>query len=44
MLTHRYYETIEEARKLGAMNFRYDLNGTWQFNYAVNPRSRVVDF
>lgn len=40
----RYYETIEEARKSGAMNFRHDLNGTWQFNYAVNPRSRVVDF
>ena len=35
---------LRKRGNLGAMNLRHDLNGTWQFNYAVNPRSRVVDF
>lgn len=41
---HRYYETMEEARQSGSMNFRHSLNGTWKFSYAVNPRSRIEQF
>lgn len=41
---HKYYGTMEEARKKGRMNFQYSLNGTWKFSYAVNPSSRIKDF
>lgn len=41
---HKYYRSIEEAKNLGNMNDRYNLNGLWKFNFAKNPNSRVVDF
>src|SRR5690625_4302670 len=41
---HKYYETMEEARRRETMNFRESLNGAWKFSYAVNPDSRVKDF
>ncbi|MCL6605463.1 MAG: DUF4981 domain-containing protein [Paenibacillus sp.] len=41
---HKYYECMEEAKKGGAMALRHSLNGSWKFNYAVNPSSRAVDF
>src|SRR5699024_10032083 len=39
--SHRYYETMEEARKDKSMNLRHSLNGIWKFSYAKNPESRV---
>lgn len=41
---HRYYETMEEARKDNSMPLRHSLNGTWKFKYEQNPKNRVRDF
>lgn len=41
---HRYYETAAEAEKRGDMSLRHSLNGSWKFNYAVNPAARPADF
>ncbi|UTR10024.1 DUF4981 domain-containing protein [Evansella sp. LMS18] len=41
---HKFYETMEEAEKGASMPLRYDLNGSWKFNYSVNPASRPADF
>lgn len=41
---HRYYQTMDEAVGSGAMSMRYDLNGTWKFNYAIRPDSRPEFF
>ncbi len=37
---HRYYSTMEEAKASATMSMRYDLNGTWKFNYAIRPDCR----
>ncbi|QLG41449.1 DUF4981 domain-containing protein [Paenibacillus sp. E222] len=41
---HRYYRTMEEAKASGAMAMRYNLNGTWKFNYAIRPDCRPEAF
>ncbi len=41
---HMYYESMEEARSSASMNMRYELNGNWKFNYAVNPQNRPEHF
>ncbi|MBT2291109.1 DUF4981 domain-containing protein [Paenibacillus albidus] len=41
---HKYYETLEEAEQGVGMALRHSLNGSWKFNYAVNPASRAADF
>ncbi|WP_046174731.1 glycoside hydrolase family 2 TIM barrel-domain containing protein [Domibacillus indicus] len=41
---HLYYKTMEEARRGGAMNWRYSLNGSWKFHYAANIESRPASF
>ncbi|WP_410511714.1 glycoside hydrolase family 2 TIM barrel-domain containing protein [Paenibacillus sp. BR2-3] len=41
---HKYYQSMKEAEKGGAMALRHSLNGSWKFSYAVNPASRVADF
>lgn len=40
---HRYYVSEAEALS-GTMSMRLSLNGRWKFHYAVNPRSRPVNF
>ena len=37
---HRYYQTMEEAVASAEMALRYDLNGTWKFNYSIRPDCR----
>lgn len=37
---HRYYQTMEEAVASAEMALRYDLNGTWKFNYSTRPDCR----
>nr|WP_145402811.1 glycoside hydrolase family 2 TIM barrel-domain containing protein [Paenibacillus xylanexedens] len=37
---HRYYHTMEEAAANASMSMRYDLNGTWKFNYSIRPDCR----
>lgn len=37
---HRYYHTMEEAVANASMSMRYDLNGTWKFNYSIRPDCR----
>ncbi|MBR2566654.1 MAG: DUF4981 domain-containing protein [Paenibacillus sp.] len=37
---HRYYQTMEEAVASAEMKLRYDLNGTWKFNYSIRPDCR----
>ncbi|MCM3131832.1 DUF4981 domain-containing protein [Paenibacillus polysaccharolyticus] len=37
---HRYYQTMEEAMASAEMALRYDLNGTWKFNYSIRPDCR----
>lgn len=34
---HKWYETEEEARKMGDMALKYSLNGMWKFYQAENP-------
>lgn len=41
---HVYYKTMEEARSAAPMKLRYELNGNWKFNYAVNPQNRPEHF
>ncbi|WP_227871829.1 glycoside hydrolase family 2 TIM barrel-domain containing protein [Paenibacillus bovis] len=41
---HKYYATLAEAQTRGAMAWRHSLNGSWKFNYAVNPASRPQGF
>ncbi|MGM0877918.1 MAG: glycoside hydrolase family 2 TIM barrel-domain containing protein [Bacillota bacterium] len=41
---HVYYETMEEAKSAAPMKLRYELNGNWKFNYAVNPQNRPEHF
>lgn len=41
---HKYYVTMDEARNAGQMVMRHELNGSWKFNYAVNPDSRPEQF
>lgn len=41
---HRYYESMASAEAGAPMDMRHSLNGRWQFNYAVNPASRVQSF
>ncbi|MDR6554724.1 glycoside hydrolase family 2 TIM barrel-domain containing protein [Paenibacillus qinlingensis] len=41
---HRYYEEMASAEAGAPMAMRHSLNGRWQFNYAVNPASRVQSF
>lgn len=41
---HFYYETLGEAKTASSMKMRYDLNGQWKFNYAINPVNRPVSF
>ncbi len=41
---HKYYATAEQAEQRGALDWRHSLNGTWKFNYAVNPASRPQNF
>lgn len=41
---HKYYRSVEEAKKLGEMEDRKSLNGIWQFSFAKNPESRIKDF
>ncbi|CRK82251.1 beta-galactosidase [Neobacillus massiliamazoniensis] len=41
---HHYYETMEEAKSSVPMNMRYELNGSWKFNYSNNPVNRPVQF
>lgn len=40
---HNYYRTEAEAANAQS-SFRYSLNGTWKFSYAVNESSRRKDF
>lgn len=40
---HKYYRTEAEAAG-GSSSFRYSLNGSWKFSYAVNEDSRVKGF
>ncbi|MGZ9583189.1 glycoside hydrolase family 2 TIM barrel-domain containing protein [Paenibacillus marinisediminis] len=41
---HRYYTSKEEAQCFPSMSMRHSLNGTWKFNYAVNPANRPAEF
>ncbi|KRE92385.1 beta-galactosidase [Paenibacillus sp. Soil766] len=41
---HRYYDAMASAEAGAPMAMRHSLNGRWQFNYAVNPASRVQSF
>ena len=41
---HRYYETLDEARRQESMKWRHDLNGEWLFNYSENLDSRPIGF
>ncbi|WP_309122532.1 glycoside hydrolase family 2 TIM barrel-domain containing protein [Paenibacillus sp.] len=41
---HRYYATLEEAKRGGPMRMRHELNGSWKFHYAPNPASRPERF
>lgn len=41
---HRYYSSMEEAMHAGDMKMRHSLNGSWKFNYSVNPASRPEAF
>ena len=41
---HRYYRSLEDAKNLGDMADRKSLNGLWQFSFAKNPNSRIIDF
>lgn len=40
---HEYYLSFSEA-ETGEMTLRQSLNGSWKFNFALNPSSRVKDF
>lgn len=40
---HKYYRSIQDAQT-GNESHRYSLNGKWQFSYAKNLQSRIVDF
>lgn len=40
---HKYYLTQQEEEK-GKMILRQNLNGSWKFSFASNPKSRVKDF
>ncbi|WP_379134797.1 glycoside hydrolase family 2 TIM barrel-domain containing protein [Paenibacillus sp. sgz500958] len=41
---HKYYESVQEAERGGAMAMRHSLYGSWKFSYAVNPAGRAADF
>ncbi|MHA7967548.1 beta-galactosidase, LacZ type [Paenibacillus sp. CAU 1782] len=41
---HKYYSSLDEAKAQGEMPMRSTLNGTWKFNYAVNPAARPAGF
>ncbi|MCA1041944.1 DUF4981 domain-containing protein [Bacillus infantis] len=41
---HKYYKTMEEARAGASMSMRHSLNGSWKFNYSVNPSMRPSEF
>ncbi|TYS62285.1 DUF4981 domain-containing protein [Bacillus infantis] len=41
---HKYYKTLEEARAGASMSMRHSLNGSWKFNYSVNPDMRPAEF
>jgi len=41
---HLYYRNLEDAKKLKDMADRQSLNGLWQFSFARNIDSRIVDF
>ncbi len=41
---HKYYASLDEAKAQGDMPMRSTLNGTWKFNYAVNPAARPAGF
>jgi beta-galactosidase len=41
---HRYYATKSEAKADTTMAMRFNLNGTWKFQYAVNPSNRPEQF
>lgn len=41
---HRYYATLEEAKKQGMMSWRHCLNGTWKFSYSENLDGRPIGF
>lgn len=41
---HCYYETMAEAKSGSPMSMRHKLNGSWKFNYAVNPAARPEHF
>jgi beta-galactosidase len=41
---HIYFETMKEALSGEPMPLRYDLNGYWKFNYAINSLNRPIKF
>jgi len=41
---HRYYPSLDAAKKQGQMPWRHLLNGTWQFNYSENLAKRPIGF
>src|SRR5690625_434156 len=41
---HKYYDTMDAARRQDDMTYRHSLNGSWQFSYANNPQTRGKDF
>lgn len=42
--SHRFYESMDEAGMGENMPLKQDLNGTWKFAYAPNPRLRKQNF
>jgi len=42
--SHQYYKTMEEARGQGRMQWRYCLNGEWDFHYAETIEERPIGF
>ena len=41
---HRYYATVEEAKRQDVMRWRYCLNGRWQMHYSDVLAARPIGF